>query len=139
LSGFSSNTGAAFDVEISSYVGSGSTDGAFGVHTWSGYVSSDSNVVAPVGTWQHYCVTYSGGKLDGSNITLYVGGSEVATTRVDSNNNNLVNNANDFEIGFSSKNTSNISLQDMNIDSVKTFSKELSPTEVSRLKNIGRI
>jgi len=140
LSGFSSGSrGTAFDVEISSFVASDTTDGAFGVHTWDRYVSSDPDVVAPVGTWEHYCVTYSGGLLDNNNITLYVGGSQVAATRVESNSNNLANNADDFEIGFSSKNSGNVSLNDMNVDSLKTFSKELSSTEVSNLANNNRI
>jgi len=140
LSCFSSGSnGTSFDVEISSYKGDSGNDGAFGVHTWSGYVSTDPDVVAPVGTWEHYCVTFSGGLLNDNNITLYVGGSQVAATRVDSNGNNLSNNVDDFEIGFSSKNTSNINLQDMNVDSVKTFSKELSSAEVSNLANNKRI
>jgi len=139
LSGFSSSSnGTSFDVEISSYVGGSGSDGAFGVHTWSGYVSSDPDIVAPVGTWEHYCVTFSGGSLNNNNITLYVGGSQVAATRVDSNNNNLSNNANDFEIGFSSKN-GGINLQNMNVDSFKTFSKELSSAEVSNLVNNNSI
>jgi len=140
LSGFSSGPdGTSFDVEISSFAGSGETDGAFGVHTFEGYVSSDPDIVAPVGTWEHYCVTFSGGLLNNNNITLYVGGSQVAATRVDSNANNLANNADDFDIGFSSKNTNNINLQDMYIDSLKTFSKELSSAEVSNLVNNNRI
>lgn len=134
MSGFSSGTeGSSFDVELSSWVGGSSTDNAFGVHTWNGYVASDSNVVASTGVWEHYCATYSGGDLNGSNISLYVGGEEVPTSRVDSNTNDLSNNSDNFEIGFSSKNTSNINLQSMEVDSVKTFSKVLSGTEVSNL------
>lgn len=133
----SGSSGSSFDIELSCYTGSSTTDNGFGIHTWSGYVATDPDVVE-TGVWQHFAVTYSGGALDASNIKLYVDGSQKSATRVNSNSNNLSKD-NPFEIGYASKNSSNISFHNMIVDDIRAYSKELSGDEVSNLYSNGSI
>lgn len=139
LSGFGSGSnGTSFDIELDCYTNRNGTN-TFGVHTWSGYVTSRNDIIPSQGNWGHYVVTYSGGTLDGNNISLYLNGSELSIEYVDTNSNNLSTGSENFEIGYASKNTSNIDLNAMNVDSLRTYDKVLTATEVSNLYNDGSI
>jgi len=80
-------------------------------------------------TWYHVAVSYD---ITGETATLYVGGSSIGTV-TDTTQDNIHNSAGDFVIG-TRPGTPGTYLDGL-IDDVRIWSRELTGTEVSDLKN----